>query len=421
MAQGAPGRKDSPQPLRSRRNVIRLVSVALCAITFAACSQAPGFVPQRNAQQGNRGAAAPASAGYQSLYAFKGATDGDGPAAGLIALNGTLYGTTQIGGDIFGYGTVFAINASGQERVLYRFKGGRDGAFPAASLIAVNGTLYGATLAGGTNHKGTIFAITTSGAERVIYNFRGVPDAQQPNAGLIALAGKLYGTASGGANGRGAIFSVNTSGRERVLYSFDGGSGGAYPQASLLAVNGVLYGTADAGGKNANCNLGCGTVFSVTPAGKQTVLYRFKGGLADGASPKAPLTAIGNALYGTTFGGGSALDGTVFSITLSGRERVLHSFTGFSTNDGGYPSGGLTAVGTTLYGATSAGGVPNNGTIFAVSASGQESVLYVFHGGGYPIDGAAPESALIALNGVLYGTTSTGGNSFRGTVFSYTP
>src|SRR5579862_8114661 len=74
--------------------------------------------------------------------------DGQGPLAGLVAVNGVLYGTTSAGG--LGHGTVFSITTDGSENVLYRFKGGSDGANPEAGLLAINGVLYGTTAAGGS-------------------------------------------------------------------------------------------------------------------------------------------------------------------------------------------------------------------------------------------------------------------------------
>jgi uncharacterized repeat protein (TIGR03803 family) len=60
---------------------------------------------------------------------------------------------------------------------------------------------------------------------------------------------------------------------ERVVYSFNGGSDGAHP-SSLIKVNGTLYGTTIYGGSE-SCENGCGTVFSVTPAGAEKVVYTF--------------------------------------------------------------------------------------------------------------------------------------------------
>jgi uncharacterized repeat protein (TIGR03803 family) len=83
------------------------------------------------------------------LYRFAGSPDGSSPSAGLINVNGTLYGTTYSGGAYNDNGTVFSVSRSGKEKVLYSFRPGTDGARPLAGLLDVNGTLYGTTYEGG--------------------------------------------------------------------------------------------------------------------------------------------------------------------------------------------------------------------------------------------------------------------------------
>src|SRR5579871_4674408 len=120
--------------------------------------------------------------------------------------------------------------------VLYSFKGGsRDGENPFAGLINVNGTLYGTTAGGGaycaSTGCGTVFSITTSGVESVLYSFKNDPDGSHPLAGLLNVKGTLYGTTNGGGGiGYGTVFSITTSGKESMLYSFGGGSSdGQFP------------------------------------------------------------------------------------------------------------------------------------------------------------------------------------------------
>jgi uncharacterized repeat protein (TIGR03803 family) len=160
---------------------------------------------------------------YKSLHRFK-VTDGLGPIAGLIDVNGTLYGTTQQGG-ASGDGTVFEVSTSGTESVLYDCKGAPDVQDPWGALIDINGTLYGTTIYGGTSNAGAVFEVRRSGRERVLHSFKGGKDGGYPLAGLIDVNGTLYGTTQqGGANNAGTVFEVRRSGRERVLYSFKGGT-----------------------------------------------------------------------------------------------------------------------------------------------------------------------------------------------------
>jgi uncharacterized repeat protein (TIGR03803 family) len=205
------------------------------------------------------------------LYSFGSSSSGDGnnPDAPLTPYGGDLYGTTSAGG-ANGNGTVFQLSpfAGGgwTETALYSF-GSSSGTEP-TSLVPYNGNLYGTTSAGGANSDGTIFQISVSGNtlnEKVLYSFLGGNDGAAPYASLVPYNGNLYGTTSaGGANGDGTIFelsppvSAGGSWSEKVLYSFLGGNDGAAPYASLVPYNGNLYGTTSAGGAN-----GDGTAFKL--------------------------------------------------------------------------------------------------------------------------------------------------------------
>lgn len=208
----------------------------------------------------------------------------------------------------------------------------------------------------------------------------------------------------------------------RVLYSFGGGSDGADPVAALIDVGGTLYGTTAAGGSDAchdyydSIYSSCGTVFSITPSGTENVLHIFGGYPNDGANPYAPLIDVKGTLYGTTgYGGGrvgcdyysSFVDcGTVFSTTPTGTEKVLHTFSGYRT-DGAFPVAELIDVKDMLFGTTSNGGKYGYGTVFSITTGGTEKVLHSFGTGS---DGRAPIDGLIELEGKLYGTTRAGGD-----------
>jgi uncharacterized repeat protein (TIGR03803 family) len=304
--------------------------------------------------------------------------------------------------------------------------GGSDGAEPQANLLARNGVLYGTTTEGGTGSSGgngTVFAVTTAGAERVLYRFQGGSDGALPYSGLVDVGGELYGTTEDGGGptgGQGTVFAISTAGVERVIYAFKGGHDGAHPLAGLTVVNGSLYGTTASGGVKL-----CGTVFEVSTAGVEVVLYTFKG--RDGETPAAPLLAVGGELYGTTTYGGSTpsiSNGTVFKLSLAGDERVIHRFAGES--DGATPLAGLVAENGKLYGTTYFGGngtpsFDGDGTIFEIGTSGDEEVLFRFQGGA---NGGNPAAGLLVANGALYGTTSEEGladPSGDGTVYAFSP
>jgi uncharacterized repeat protein (TIGR03803 family) len=204
---------------------------------------------------------------------------------------------------------------------------------------------------------------------------------------------------------------------ETVLYNFTGTTDRGYPWAGLIKDDsGNLYGTT--GGYP--YDYGCGTVFKVTPTGAESVLHTFTG--ADGCTPQAVLVRDrkGN-LYGTTSGGGANLSGAVFEITAAGTEKVLYSFLG---PDGQGPHSGLIRDESgNLYGTTFIGGAHNAGTVFELSPNGTEKVLYSFTGGA---DGGGPWAGLVrGTDGTLYGTTIYGGstncNYGCGVVFKLSP
>lgn len=327
---------------------------------------------------------------YNVVHAFRGGVrDGANPEAGLIDVNGTLYGTTEYGGS--GYGTVYSISATGAVKVLHSFAGGSDGANPTqGDLLYVNGTLYGVTYGGGANGSGTVYSITTSGGETVLHSFGSGDDGEMPQWGLINVGGTMFGTTlSGGAHscgtvvhrGCGTVYSITASGAETVLYSFAGSSDGAAPNGGLIDVKGTLYGTTELGGTNcAGTNPGCGTVYSITTTGKEHVLYSFLGN-SDGLNPTGPLIDVKGKLYGTTAG----------YFVCCARRDVLPARDASGTEG-------------------------SNGTIFSVTTTGTENVLYNFTGGA---DGSQPDAPLIDVNGTLYGTTAYGGKGW-GTVFALT-
>jgi uncharacterized repeat protein (TIGR03803 family) len=451
-----------PMSFHGRAFFVGGTGVLTAALSFAlsGCSGGSGNVsasipPQTGLAEAARSFGSTASmtrqvpGSYKTLYSFGSQTeDGGDPRAALINVAGTLYGTTESGGGT-GYGTIFDITASGEESVVYRFMGGLDGADPYAGVINVGGTLYGATEAGGGAGCGgpgcgAIFSATTSGTENVIYRFAGGSDGSTPFTALTNVGGTLYGTTYGGGgtgcggSGCGTVFSASTSGTENVIYRFAGDPDGAYPYAPLIDINGTLYGTTVGGGKGGGIcgEVGCGTVFSVTSSGVESVLHSFSGG-ADGAGPMG-LINIGGTLYGTTSGGGGTGCGgngcgTVFTITTTGAESVLYAFKG-SPKDGQGPTAALINVGGDLYGTTYHGGTKSRiceavvvgcGTIFKMTTSGAERVLHFFKG--FPEDGQWPVGALLNVDGVLYGTTLEGGlakNCSRrgcGTVYSIQP
>jgi len=360
------------------------------------------------------------------LYTFTDTSDGGMLFAGLISdAKGNLYGTTPIGGTATGCngsscGNLFRVSKAGKENNIHSFKGTPDGAIPLAGLISdARGNLYGTTSQGGTFGAGTVYEVTKAGTEKRLYNFKGKSDGAKPCSGLLADGGNLYGiTIQGGKLGFGTVFKV-TNRKESVVYNFTQFSfTGTLPCGSLISdMNGSLYGTTYVGGAS-----GLGSVFKVTKTGKEVILHSFTGS-SDGAFPVAGLVSDGSNLYGTASEGGDLTKcggsgcGVVFKLSASNNEIVLHPFHG---KDGEIPYGTLIqdAQGN-LYGTTELGGAHGFGTVFKVTKGGKETVLHSFAGGN---DGVAPYAGLLSdSKGDLYGTTYEGGGDDAGIIFKLIP
>ncbi|HXJ93496.1 MAG TPA: choice-of-anchor tandem repeat GloVer-containing protein [Terriglobia bacterium] len=277
----------------------------------------------------------PAGGTESLLYSFgANASDAEGPLAGLLRDGaGNLYGTTAYGG-AKGGGAVFRVSASGKETVLHSFAalgfGGGDGSYPVAGVVADGaGNLYGTTGAGGASTNclhgcGTVFEIEKTGQETVLYSFAGAPaDGSYPDSNLLRdRAGNLYGvTQSGGqgtlcglSDGCGTVFRLAPGGTETVLFGFDGENDGDQPAGNMVKdARSDLYGTSPFGG-SAACLDGCGILFELGTTGREGALHKFAGPPADGSYPGA-LLVNGGGLYGSTANGGADSCGTVFKIT----------------------------------------------------------------------------------------------------------
>jgi uncharacterized repeat protein (TIGR03803 family) len=332
-------------------------------------------------------------------------TDGANPMAGLVFdQKGNLYGTTNYGGpsscEGVGCGLVFKLSPKGKETALYNFCSQRDcmdGALPLAGLIFdQKGNLYGTTEAGGAHGYGAVFKLTPEGKEEVLYSFCAhtkaavCTDGASPHAGVVFdRNGNLYGTtAGGGAHGYGTVFKLTPKGRETVLYSFCAQTNctdGKYPFAGVvLDQTGNLYGTTISGGVHhpSSCELyGCGVVFKLTPKGKEEVLYSFcaQNNCTDGEYPYA----------------GVVFDqrGNLYGTTVEGGHSDI--------NCGSYGCG----------------------VVFKLTPKRKEAVLYSFCAQSNCTDGAAPYAGLVFdKEGSLYGTTTAGGLcGLCGVAFKLTP
>lgn len=353
----------------------------------------------------------------------------------ITGKDGNFYGTTKTGGE--GSGSVFKITPTGTLTTLYslNIENPADGCTPEGLTEGADGNFYGTTYTCGTYGAGNVFVVSPSGTETVLHAFgSNSTDGDNPESGLVQAAnGNFYGTtANGGAHDLGSIFTITTTGAETILYSFGASSvDGSSPLRLVLGSDGNFYGTTTNGGAH-----GQGTVFKLTPGGAETILYSFGASAADGASPNSLLQGfIDGNFYGTTNAGGAYGHGSVFKITPAGVETILYSF-GASTPDGQSPSSLLQASDGNLYGTTYAGGNFGGGTLFKLTPTGTYTMLYASFGalasgsscagGGYnPLNGANPIGMTLSSSSVFYGFTTGGECSgtipLNGAIFSLAP
>ena len=363
-------------------------------------------------------------------------TDAASPLGALIADKTSLYGTANIGGE-FGYGAVFQLTKPGSpstpwtETILYSFTGGADGSRPFDTLAMDNtGVLYGTTTLGGASGDGVVFKLAPpaiSGGPwsySVIHTFAGT-DGASPYAGVVVgRNGVLYGTTiAGGKYGVGTVYEVvppvaGGAWTENVLWNFSSAQGapadrGCEPWAGVtLSPQGVLYGTTQACGVNYG-----GVVYRLAPPApgqsnwSQTVLHSFGAGSAEGYAPTGGVIfGRDRVLFGcTTAGNSSAFELSPPAVEGGPwTEHVIASLPSYS-----YCGGNLTIdpASGTIYGAASLGGANNAGNIFSLTpASGGAWSLTDFYDFTGNADGASPSGGLLLRGGVLYGTTSAGGD-----------
>ena len=259
-------------------------------------------------------------------------------------------------------------------------------------------------------------AVTLGQTFEVVHSFTPA-EGSDPQSGLIQLPdGRFIGTTVGGT---GTLFQMDEKGNVATLHRFDWNFDGANPHSPLLiGPGGNLYGT------TLNGLLGWGGIYELNRGNKLNVLKAFvpsrSGPEGEGATPHAPLIWVSRALssgdsyYGVTTGGGMDGYGAIFAMDSQYNVRTLHHFSGW---DGAKPSESLVYVNGFLYGTTTEGGSTHNGgVIFRMTCGGAFfQPVYSFK----TPTGARPEAPLIAVNGMLYGTTSLGGAYGKGTVFRF--
>jgi uncharacterized repeat protein (TIGR03803 family) len=259
----------------------------------------------------------------------------------------------------------------------------------------------------------------------VVYSFTGGADGSDPTTSLTqeSTGDFIIGAESGGANSAGAIDQLNAKFKEHTLLALTNSDGGGpTPSALVLGPQGDYYGTTFTPD---NGSASTGILFKVNPSGSIfKVLHTFSGGNA-GADPDGGVTVVGTELYGTASAGGLYGQGFVYKISYNGANfKVLHQFKKHGDGRTPYEAPVLGTNGL-LYGATfGTGNGVVRGTIYSVATDGTSySTVYTFTGGA---DGDSPGAGRLIMDsdgnlyGASYGVDSNGLVDY-GAIFEFTP
>jgi len=266
---------------------------------------------------------------------------------------------------------------------------GTNGYGPFASVVqGIDGNIYGTTDSGGNpvSQSGTLFRVTPTGELTDLYNFCSKPrctDGSSPaSPPVVGTDGNIYGVAGGGILNQGVVYKMTLSGEYSVLYSFcptHPCTDGVGPGGIIVGPDGNFYGVA--GGGNASNG---GILFSITPAGVLTVLYRFCSlapNCQDGAGPNTPILGTDGNFYGVTSGGGSLGGGVLYELSSTGTYSVLYNFCAYTEGCSGVgePYDVVRDANGNFFGSAeySASGSPY-GSVFEITSSNQLLVLHNF-------------------------------------------
>jgi hypothetical protein len=391
---------------------------------------------------------------FKVIYNFHG-TDGSGPYSLVMDASGNLYGTTLYGGNTEGIcgstgcGIVFELSTNPDgtwtEKVLHEFCSVgtycSDGHDPDLLTLDSQGNLYGTTEGGGANYSGVAYQLTPSqgGAWtfNVLYSFCATnlcSDGAGPFGELaIDAAGNLYGTTVGGGFAGGTVFELSPSHLQRggwtenVLYYFCARGGqcldGYYPEGGVsFDTFGNLMGTTPTGGQyGEGCGRdGCGTVFKLSPTSGGWIYTLVNAPVPGvGTTPTTgTVTDADGSVYGMFPQRGANGGGALFVVYPNGK----HAAAPMVSIDGTNPLFPLVPGNGVIYGTAAGSGFPLiPGTIFQMTSSGRESVLYRFCAQAACKDGYTPYGLLRNSSGALFGVAAGGGDSSNGVVFELNP
>ncbi len=406
----------------------------------------------------------------QVVYSFKANFATNPFCSNLVEANGKLYGMTASGGSNMD-GNIFEYipgDSSFTNNTFFNYA--TTSQTPCGSLTKINnGKMYGTTAGNGTNDYGTIFEFDPS--SNIITTKYVFTNQEWPQGNLTLASNNFYyGLTPNGGNGYGLLYKYDADSNiyhEKII--FDSLSGPQSCYGNLLnASNGKLYGLSSRGGVN-----GSGTLFEFDPANDSLVVV-FNFGGQNGEMPFGSLIEKNGILYGLTASGGAFTSGVIFEFNFSSAifqkkydfkpysssyhfntfselflasNNRMYALTGGGEynlgaiveynylNDslilhysfpnslaGQFPGGNLMeASNGKLYGMTTQGGAsPYNGVLFEFDTLTSTVTKKIDFNNGR--DGQQPVASLFkASDGLLYGTTYSGGIHGKGTIFSIDP
>jgi uncharacterized repeat protein (TIGR03803 family) len=243
-----------------------------------------------------------------------------------------------------------------------------------------------------------------------MHSFNGKDGKIATSTLIMGSDGRVHGAAD-------TSFRMKRSGEFKVVNAFNVKALGTSASGLTQGTDGQYYGVTMSAGEHK-----AGTAYRMTPQGEVTVLHHFDLHAPEGGIPATPLLqASDGAFYGTTSNGGDGGRGSLFRVSADGDFKVLHHFSLASSNVWASPEVPLLqASDGHLYGTTRGGGAFNSGAIYRWKLDGKWDVLYSFqHGSG---GGDTPASDLVqAPDGMLYGTTESGGDHGGGTFYRFNP
>ncbi|MBC7694663.1 MAG: T9SS type A sorting domain-containing protein [Burkholderiales bacterium] len=281
--------------------------------------------------------------------------------------------------------------------------------------------LWGVTSGGGINNSGTIFKTDGSGNNQTIeHSFIKTEPEYSWYTNLLELTnGKLYGlTGSGGTHDRGTLFEYDPITNVRVtLVNFSGTPDGSYPRGSLVLANdGNLYGMTYYGGINDK-----GTIFQFNPQTNTCIKkFDFDVTVSGSRALSSFIQATDGNLYATTNEGGINNFGVLFKYDIQNNQYTkLMDFDG--TNTGQNPIASLTqhSVNGLIYGTTGSGGINSAGVIFEYNITTNQftkKIDFNVANGSHSFG-----SLLEAPDGMFYGLNNYGGANNMGVIYQYNP